>query len=126
MQDPHAGASPPPSNVDPSNVGPMYRSIESKVREALAPELLEITDESYMHAVPQGAESHFRLLVVADAFEGRSLVQRHQAVYRALAEEMSGQIHALAMQTLTPAEWNENERPRATSPECLGGGKAEA
>ena len=43
--------------------------------------------------------------------------------YRTLAEEMNGQIHALAMQTLTPAEWNESEQQRATSPECLGGSK---
>ncbi len=118
MQDARSGTS-----AAPSNVGPMHGTIESKVRAALAPELLEITDESYMHNVPAGAESHFRLLIVSNAFEGQSLVQRHQAVYRALAEEMSGQIHALAMQTFTPSEWSESEQQRADSPECLGGSK---
>lgn len=103
----------------------MYRTIESKVRAALAPEHLEVIDESYMHAVPQGAESHFRLLIVSREFEGQTLVQRHQTVYRTLAAEMSGRIHALAMQTLTPAEWSEGEQQRATSPECRGGSKAE-
>ncbi len=118
MQDARGDAS-----TVPSNLGPMYSTIESKVHAALAPTLLEVTDESYMHSVPAGAESHFRLLIVSNAFEGQSLVQRHQAVYRALAEEMNGRIHALAMQTFTPAEWNEGGRQRANSPECLGGSK---
>ena len=118
MQDARSAAA-----AAPSNVGPMYSTIESKVGAALTPALLEVTDESYMHSVPAGAESHFRLLIVSNAFEGQSLVQRHQAVYRALAEEMSGQIHALAMQTFTPSEWSEREHQRAESPECLGGSK---
>jgi BolA protein len=103
----------------------MYQRIEAKVRGALAPTHLEITDESHMHAVPPGAESHFRLLVVAPAFEGKSAVQRHQAVYAALAEEMRDHIHALGLQTMTPAEWAADAR-RSESPECLGGSKVEA
>ena len=108
-----------------AGTGAMYRTIDRKVREALSPSHLEIADESYMHSVPAGAESHFRLLVVSDQFAGKSPVQRHQAVYAALAEEMRGQIHALGLQTLTPDEWNEQVE-RNESPECLGGGKVEA
>ncbi|MGD8327974.1 MAG: BolA family protein [Acidobacteriota bacterium] len=103
----------------------VYRRIERKVRAALAPTHLEITDESFMHSVPEGAESHFRLLVVADVFEGQAPVQRHQAVYRVLAEEMRDHIHALGLQTMTPEEWAA-DRSRNESPPCLGGGKVEA
>lgn len=103
----------------------MHRRIEAKVRDALTPTHLEVTDESHMHAVPPGTESHFRLLVVAPAFEGKSAVQRHQAVYAVLAEEMRDHLHALGLQTMTPAEWSV-EVQRNQSPECLGGSKVEA
>ena len=104
---------------------PMAARIEAKIRAALAPSHLEIADESYMHAVPEGAESHFRLLVVAETFEGKSSVQRHQAVYRELADEMRDHIHALGLQTMTPTEWAADQQ-RNESPDCLGGSKAEA
>ena len=100
----------------------MHQRIETKVRNALAPTHLEIRDESHMHAVPPGAESHFRLLVVTPAFEGKSAVQRHQAVYAALAEEMRDHIHALGLQTMTPDEWA-GDAQRNESPECIGGSK---
>jgi len=103
----------------------MYRTIEAKVRHAFDPAHLEVTDESYMHSVPEGAESHFRLLIVSDVFEGKSAVQRHQAVYATLAEEVKHHIHALGLQTKTPAEWTADQA-RIASPECLGGGKASA
>ncbi len=103
----------------------MYAVIEAKVRAAFEPTHLEVTDESYMHSVPEGAESHFRLLVVSAAFEGRSAVQRHQAVYATLADEIKHHIHALGMQTMTPGEWATDEQ-RNESPDCLGGSKVEA
>jgi len=102
--------------------GSMYRTIEIKVTDAFEPTYLEITDESYMHSVPEGAESHFRLLVVSREFEGQTAVQRHQAVYKALAVEVSNHIHALGLQTMTPTEWAA-DRARNESPECLGGSK---
>ena len=101
--------------------GPVQRAIEAKVRDALAPTHLEIVNESHMHSVPPGSESHFRLFVVSEEFEGKAAVQRHQAVYRALAEEMRDQIHALGLQTLTPAEWEPDRSERTESPDCLGG-----
>jgi acid stress-induced BolA-like protein IbaG/YrbA len=51
-----------------------------------------------------GDGQHFQAVVVSHAFEGKSRVQRHQLVYRALGERMREEIHALSMQTLTPAE----------------------
>jgi BolA protein len=76
--------------------------IQSAVREALAPMHLEVTDESHMHSVPEGAESHFKLLVVSEQFEGQGLVARHRAVNRLLRGEMDQGLHALALHTLTP------------------------
>lgn len=105
--------------------GAMYRNIESKVLAGLQPVHLEVIDESYMHSVPAGAESHFRLLVVSERFEGKSAVQRHQAIYAILADEVQNHIHALGLQTLTPDEW-QTDQARNESPECLGGSKAEA
>lgn len=104
--------------------GAMHRTIETKVSDAFDPTHIEVIDESYMHSVPDGAESHFRVLVVSQQFEGKTAVQRHQAVYATLADEVKNHIHALGLQTMTPSEWAADQA-RSTSPECLGGGKAE-
>lgn len=101
--------------------------IESKLREKLAPAHLEVVNESHMHSVPAGSETHFKVVVVSPAFEGMSAVKRHQLVYGALAEEMSkkpaqGGIHALAITSRTPAEWAAS--PEANeSPLCASKGK---
>lgn len=82
--------------------------IETKITAALAPERLEVKDESHLHAGHAGArpggQSHFRLLIVSSRFEGLSRVARQRLVNDALREELRGEIHALAMKTLTPAE----------------------
>jgi BolA protein len=103
----------------------MTDQIRSRLEAALSPVHLEVLDESHMHNVPEGAESHFNLFVVADGFQGQRLVQRHQAVYRALADEMAGSVHALALKTMTPAEWEEEGGGANESPPCLGGSKAD-
>ena len=75
--------------------------------EALAPEALEIEDESHLHAGHAGAQDgrgHFRVLIVSTAFAGLNRVQRHQLVYRALGELMQTDIHALALQIYDPDE----------------------
>lgn len=97
--------------------------IEHKLTEAFHPSLLEVVDESHAHSVPEGAQSHFRVIVVADCFEGKQLVARHRLVNTALAEELSGPIHALALQTHTPAEWAERGGQARHSPPCMGGSK---
>ena len=114
-----------PGRAGGSAPGSMHQIIEAKVRANFDPTRLEVIDESYMHSVPEGAESHFRVLVVSDAFEGKSAVQRHQAVYAVLAEEVQHHIHALGLQTMTPVEWAASQQ-RNESPECLGGSKSEA
>lgn len=83
-------------------------AMENKLKAALNPERLEIIDNSARHAGHAGAhpegESHFKLIVVSSAFEGKSRVQRQRLVYDALAEEMANHVHALELQTLTPTE----------------------
>jgi len=82
--------------------------IEAKISAAFSPEKLEVIDESHLHAghagAREGGESHFRLVIVASAFEGLSRVERQRRVNAALREELAGPIHALAMKTFTPAE----------------------
>ncbi len=81
--------------------------IEAKLRAALEAESVEVIDESHLHAGHAGARSgkgHFRVRVVSERFAGLSRIQSQRLVFAALAEEMESDIHALAMQTLTPDE----------------------
>jgi len=82
--------------------------IETRLREALDAAHVAVVDESHLHAGHAGARSgggHFRATIVSRRFEGHGPVQRQRLVYAALSEEMGSEIHALSMQTLTPAEW---------------------
>lgn len=97
--------------------------IETKLAAALAPTFLEVLNESHMHNVPPGSESHFKVTVVSEQFNDRQLVARHRLVNKALADELAGEIHALALHTLTPDEWFERAGATPDSPQCRGGGK---
>jgi acid stress-induced BolA-like protein IbaG/YrbA len=57
------------------------------------------------HVEVEGDGHHFEALIVSAEFRGKSKVQQHQRVYRALGDRMKSEIHALSMQTLTPDEW---------------------
>lgn len=82
--------------------------METKLREALQPERLDIIDESQRHAGHGGAhpegESHFRIQIVSAAFAGKSRVARQRLVYDVLAEELRERVHALSLETLSPDE----------------------
>ena len=84
------------------------QAIRRKLTEALAPAVLDIEDESHRHAGHVGArpegESHFRVRIVSAAFVGKGRVERQRMVYAALADELTTDIHALALTTLTPEE----------------------
>jgi acid stress-induced BolA-like protein IbaG/YrbA len=73
-------------------------SVKNGIAAGLACERLEVI----------GDGQHFQALIVSPAFEGKSRVQRHQLVYKALGERMREEIHALSMQTLTPEEAKQN------------------
>jgi BolA protein len=102
----------------------MQNEIEQRLRDTFAPLHLEVENESHMHKVPEGSESHFRVVLVTDQFDGKGLLQRHRAVNGALAEQLAGGVHALALHTMTPQEWFEKGGDAPQSPPCLGGGKS--
>lgn len=94
------------------------QSLATQVQSALPVEHLEVINESHMHRGPANAESHFKLVIVSAAFDGKRAVQRHQQVYAALNDEFRQGLHALALHTYTPAEWAANAAAPA-SPACL-------
>jgi BolA protein len=80
--------------------------ISAKLVQSFAPAALEVIDESHHHAGHSGArpdgESHFRVVIVADAFRGKSRVEQHRMVNAALADELKERVHALAIQASAP------------------------
>ena len=93
--------------------GPIATIIREKLTAGLAPDRLEIEDDSGRHAGHHheggvdgraGGESHFNVTVVSAAFEGQGRVQRQRAVNVLLREELAGPVHALSIRALTPAE----------------------
>jgi BolA protein len=81
--------------------------IHQAITAALKPAVLEIEDESHLHAGHAGAKSglgHFHVRVISAQFEGVSKLRRHQLVYKAVGSLMQTDIHALRMETLTPDE----------------------
>lgn len=102
----------------------MHERIEQKLRAALEPVHLDIVDESARHNVPVGAESHFKVVLVSEHFEGERFLNRHRMVYRVLADELAGSVHALALHTYTTQEWQELQNTDFSSPPCRGAGTA--
>ena len=81
--------------------------IRALLTAALAPTVLELTDESHLHAGHAGAASgggHYRLKIVSSRFEGQRLVMRHRLVYDSVHDMMHKEIHALAITALAPSE----------------------
>lgn len=102
-------------------------TITDKLNTAFSPEHLEVVNESHMHNVPAGSESHFKVVIVCDNFKDKMLIARHRLVNQVLDAELKkdraeGGIHALALHTMTMEEWFVKGKA-ADSPECLGGGQ---
>ena len=95
--------------------------IEKKLTDALSPSHLSVVNESYMHNVPEGSESHFNVTLVSDEFSLMRQVARHQKIYGILTDEMSGGVHALALHTYSPEEWITKGNTVPKSPDCKGG-----
>ncbi len=103
--------------------GPIEQSITGKLQAAFAPTELRVVNESDSHSGPPGRESHFRVLVVSDEFDGANRVKRHRAVNKALQAELDAGLHALAIEALTPAQWSAKNGAMAESPACGGSSK---
>jgi len=89
-------------------LGPVGQKIEAALNTALDPEHLEVIDESARHAGHAGAhpqgESHFHVVVVSSAFAGKSRIERHRMVNRALGELLRERVHAMAITARAPGE----------------------
>lgn len=99
----------------------MRENIIDKLKESLENDFIDVTNESHLHNTPPGSESHFKVVIVSEAFQGKMPVKRHQMIYGLLADELREQIHALALHTYTPAEWQARSQTAPTTPDCLGG-----
>ena len=105
------------------SVKPVEASITAKLMATFQPAHLEVFNESHMHSVPPGSETHFKVILAADSFSGRRQVQRHQAIYGCLADELKNGVHALALHTFSSEEWSASNNVVPASPDCLGGSK---
>lgn len=97
-------------------------NIEHKLASEYDADYLQVENESHLHNVAPGSESHFKVTIVSNAFKDQMLIKRHRMVNGTLKQEMQ-QIHALALHTLTPDEWQARAGKVADSPKCRGGGK---
>jgi BolA protein len=85
------------------------QTIKQLLNQSFQPELLEIIDNSASHAGHAGVKNgggHYHVTIVAQAFEGKTLVQRHQLIYKSLGDLMKHEIHALGINALSPSEEN--------------------
>jgi len=97
----------PTTPSTPANADRMQQ-IEQALRDGLQPLHLRIEDDSARHkghAGAAGGGGHFRVLIVSAAFQGQNHLARQRAVYALLGDAVGTEIHALALRTLTPEEW---------------------
>ena len=80
-------------------------------------------NESAMHNVPPGSESHFKVVIVSEKFSGLTRIKRHQTINAILEKELREDLHALSIETLTTEEWEQRHGRTFDSPACLGGSK---
>jgi BolA protein len=82
--------------------------ITEKLTSAFSPQSLEVVDESHLHAghagSREGGQTHYRVYIVSNAFQGKSRVDRHRMINTALAAELAGSVHALAIHAAAPGE----------------------
>uniref|UniRef100_UPI0034DE459C BolA family protein n=1 Tax=Candidatus Thiodubiliella endoseptemdiera TaxID=2738886 RepID=UPI0034DE459C len=99
----------------------MQQHLTEQLTMALSPTHLEVMNESANHLGP-ATESHFKLIVVSDEFTDKKLIDRHRFINQLFKAELT-HIHALAMHTYTPSEW-EMKNSVPASPQCAGGSKS--
>ena len=95
--------------------------IEETLVQRFGLQHLDVTDESHGHSVPDGAESHFKVVAVSEEFAGKRLIQRHRMINELLESEFAGGMHALAIHVYTADEWQTRFNQAPTSPPCAGG-----
>ncbi|TNF35595.1 MAG: BolA/IbaG family iron-sulfur metabolism protein [Gammaproteobacteria bacterium] len=92
--------------------------LRTRVLQGLDPQYLEVINESHGHNVPEGSETHFKLIVVASVFDGMGRLERHRRVYGLVSGQLSGGVHALALHCYSPSEWQARSGEAPSSPPC--------
>lgn len=93
--------------------------IEKLLNDQFHPQHLDVINESPLHHVGEAVETHFKIIMVSEAFKGQRLIERHRRVQTPIKPEFDTGLHALTLQLFTPEEW---ERSTPTpSPACRGG-----
>ncbi|MDH2999006.1 transcriptional regulator [Pasteurellaceae bacterium LFhippo2] len=100
----------------------IQQTIIQKLTAQFSPSELFVENESHMHSSGRGAESHFKVTIVSEQFEGMRSVARHRAIYACLAEELENGVHALALHPYTASEWQQQGQAIPKSTNCLGHG----
>jgi len=89
------------------------KHIESKLRKAFTPTLLEVVDESHLHVGHAGhrpgQQTHFSVTLISNRFNNLSRIQRHQLVYETLESELKAEVHALQLTLVSTEESTESE-----------------
>ncbi|XP_048514386.1 DNA-binding transcriptional regulator BolA isoform X2 [Athalia rosae] len=80
-----------------AHANPVEAAIRKKLTAALGPSFIEISNESHMHNVPKGSETHFKVIVVSDKFVDQPLIKRHRMVNDLLQNELQTGVHALSI-----------------------------
>ena len=82
--------------------------ITQKLTEAFVPQSLKVVDESHQHeghaGHRPGGQTHYRVYIVSDAFKGKTRIDRHRMINAALADDLAGGVHALAIHATAPGE----------------------
>ncbi|KWW10121.1 BolA [Pasteurella multocida] len=92
----------------------------TRLTEAFEPHFLVVENESHMHSSGRGANSHFKIVLVSERFDGLSKVARHRQLYQFLADDLAQGIHALALHLYTKEEWNHREGSMPKLTNCVG------
>jgi BolA protein len=102
----------------------MEERIRRRLGEGLRLTELHVVNESSQHSVPPGSETHFRVGVVSEEWEGQGALARHRRVHALLRDELRDGVHALTVEAWTPAQWAARGAELQASPPCLGGSKS--
>ena len=98
-------------------MGKIETTIKDLLIDTFDPSILSVINESYMHNVPEGSESHFKVVIVSKSFKDIKNIKRHQEIYKALKNIMES-IHALSIQAFNEEEYKKNPKI-VKSPNCI-------
>jgi len=102
-------------------MGKIENTIKDLLIDKFDPSILSIINESYMHGVPEGSESHFKVVIVSKYFKDIKSIKRHQEIYKVLNNTMES-IHALSIQAFNEEEYQKNPKI-IQSPNCVNKNK---